>query len=200
RIRQLCRSVIPVAGLLAQAGATLREQDFQALAALGTDRDHEPADLALTADRFISPDVELAAPAATREVLLRRLGLFGVRLALDLVRTGRATSGRELAGEMVAASGIDDLRGALRSQLTGRSRPLKARSALTALTALVRSRPWPDRERLLARAEMIASSAHEIVEVRLLTDLWLGEIALRDDAQAGEFERLLGAHGVSPAE
>jgi hypothetical protein len=200
RIRQLCRSVIPVAGLLAEAGATLREQDYRALAMLGTDRDHDAAELALTADRFRSPDVDVAVPAEYRALLLRRLGLFGVRLALELTRTGRVGSGPELAAELIAASGIDTLRRALHSQLTGRSQPLKARSALSALTALLQSRAWPDGERLAVRAEMIASNAHEIAEVRLLTALWLGELALRDAAQAEELEQLLGAHGITPTE
>jgi hypothetical protein len=200
RIRQLCRSVIPVAGLLAEAGATLREHDFRAVATLAADRDHDPVELALTVDRFVAPDLGTAVPVEHRRTLLGRLGLFGVRLALDLVRTGRATTGPELASRLIAASGITELHAALHSQLTGRSQPLKARSALTALNALLRTRPWPDGERLAVRAEMIAANAHEIVEVRLLTDLWLGELTLRNEAQAADLERLLGAHGVSPAD
>lgn len=200
RVRQLCRSVIPVAGLLAEAGATLREQDFRAIATLAADRDHDPGALALTADRFVLPDLGTAVPAEHRRLLLGRLGLFGVRLALDLVRTGRAGTGPELASALIAASGIGDLQGALRSQLTGRSQPLKARSALAAFTSLLRARPWPDGDRFAVRAEMIAANAHEIAEVRLLTDLWLGELTLRNEAQAADLERLLGAHGVQPAE
>jgi hypothetical protein len=200
RIRQLCRSVIPVAGLLAQAGATLREDEFRELAKLAGDRDLDPGELALTADRFVSPAADAVVPAERRADLLRRCGLFGVRLALDLVRTGRANTAPELADQLIAASGIDDLRRALNSQLTGRSQPLKARSALAALSGLLRTRPWPGSEGLVLRAEMIASSAHEIVEVRLLTDLWLGELALRDDDQAAELERLLGGHGGGAVE
>jgi hypothetical protein len=79
RIRQLCRSVIPVAGLLAEAGATLREQDFRAVATLAADRDHDPVELALTTDRFVSPDVRTSVPAEHRRLLLGRLGLYGVR-------------------------------------------------------------------------------------------------------------------------
>jgi hypothetical protein len=52
RIRQLCRSVIPVAGLVAQAGATLREDEFRQLASLVGPGSADPFELALTADRF----------------------------------------------------------------------------------------------------------------------------------------------------
>jgi len=200
RIRQLCRSVIPVAGLVAQAGATLREEEFRQLASLVAPGAPDPVELALTADRFASPDAAVELPADERSRLLHRLGLYGVRLSLDMLARHQVTSGPELAKELVRASGVADLQRALHVQLIGRSQPLKARSALAALTALLSSRAWPQRDTLTTRAEMIASSAHEIAEVRLLTELWLGELKLRDDAQADELERLLGGRGITPTE
>jgi hypothetical protein len=199
RIRQLCRSVIPVAGLVAQAGATLREDEYRMLTALVAPGSPDPAELALTTDRFTA---EVAVPVSPddRMTLLRRLGLYGVRLSLDVLARRRATSSPELATELLRVSGIADLQRALHIQLIGRSQPLKARSALAALTSLLTSRDWPRRDWLTTRAEMIASSAHEIAEVRLLTDLWLGELTFRDPDQATDLERLLGGHGVTPAE
>jgi Dynamin family len=201
RIRQLCRSVLPVAGLVAQAGATLREDEFRSLTTLARRGDGtDPAALALTADRFAAPDAPVDVPAEERWALLRRLGIYGVRLALDLLARRQVTSGPELADALLAASGVGELQRALHVQLIGRSQPLKARSALVALNALLGSREWPRRDWLATRAEMIASSAHEIAEVRLLTDLWLGELVLRDEAQAAELERLLGGQGITMAE
>ena len=104
------------------------------------------------------------------------------------------TSGPELAGRLVQASGVADLQRTLHVQLIGRSQPLKARSALAALSSLLASRSWPQSDRLATRAEMIVER-HEIAEVRLLTELWLGELVLRDEAQADELERLLGGRG-----
>jgi hypothetical protein len=200
RIRQLCRSVIPVAGLVAQAGATLREDEFRTLVTLVGTHGLDPAELALTTDRFGAPDAPVGVPAEQRQQLLRRLGLYGVRVALDMLVRRRATTSPELARGLLEVSGIADLQRALHIQLIGRSQPLKARSALAALTALLATREWPRKDWLATRAEMIASSAHEIAEVRLLTDLWLGEIKLRDDAQTAELERLLGGHGITAAE
>jgi hypothetical protein len=197
RIRQLCRTVIPVAGLVAQAGVTLREHEFRSLAELASDPRRDLTELALTADRFASPKVDLGVPADERRRLLGRLGLFGVRLALDLIRTRRATTSPQLAAELVRASGVAELQQALRTQLMSRSRPLKARSSLVALMALLQTRPWPRARELASRAEMITSSAHEIVEIRLLTDIWLGDLALRDEGQTAEIERLLGGHGTA---
>jgi hypothetical protein len=196
RIRQLCRLVIPVAGLLAQAGATLREDEFRQLAGIA----HNGADIVevvLTADRFVAPGA-LDLPEEARRRLLDRLGLFGVRLALDLIRRGRVTSSPELATALLQTSGISELRAALGAQLMSRSLALKARSSLSTLNVLFRSGAWRDAGQWQMRVERIASSAHEIVEIQLLTDLWLGDLEVRDDAQAGEMERLLGGLGTSP--
>jgi len=200
RIRQLCRSVIPVAGLVAQAGATLREDEFRTLVTLVGTHGLDPAELALTTDRFASPDAPVGVTAEERLALLRRLGLYGVRVALDVLARRQATTSPELSRELLRVSGIADLQRALHIQLIGRSQPLKARSALAALSALLASRRWPRGDWLATRAEMIASSAHEIAEVRLLTDLWLGELSLRDEQQASELEVLLGGQGITAAE
>jgi Dynamin family len=199
RIRQLCRLVVPVAGLLAQAGATLREDEFRQLASLATNGSADIVEMALTADRFVSPGAGVEVPAEARWDLLERLGLFGVRLSLDLIRKGEVTSSPELASALLRSSGISDLRTALGAQLMGRSQALKARSSLATLNAVFRSGPWPDAGRWLMRVERITSSAHEIVEIQLLTDLWLGDLEVRDDDQAGEMERLLGGLGTTPA-
>ena len=67
RIRQLCRSVIPVAGLVAQAGATLREDEFRTLASLVGRDLPDPADLA-------RPGRGAPAPAAPARPLRRAPG------------------------------------------------------------------------------------------------------------------------------
>ena len=82
-VRALCLDVVPVAGLLAESGRTLRQVEFEALrelSALGReDRDR----LLLSSDRFVTtplPD----SPAATspvRAALIQRFGVFGIRLA-----------------------------------------------------------------------------------------------------------------------
>jgi hypothetical protein len=78
-----------------------------------------------------------------------------------------------------------------------RSQALKARSSLATLNVLFRSGAWPDAGRWQMRVERIASSAHEIVEIQLLSDLWLGDLQVRDEAQASEMERLLGGLGTT---
>jgi hypothetical protein len=200
RVRQLCRMVVPVAGLLAQGGATLREDDFRLLVSIARSG-HDVVELTLTADRFASPGLPLDVPFEARRRLLARLGLFGVRVAVDLLHRGVATSSSDLAAALVARSGITELRQVFATQLTGRRDALKARSSLLALSSLVRSEgagaPWPDPGYWQGRVERILAAAHEIVEIQLLGELWLGALPLRDDEQGVEMARLLGGSGMA---
>jgi hypothetical protein len=197
RIRQLCRMVVPVDGLLAQAGATLREEEYRQLAAIAADRRHDVVDLTLTADRFVAPRDDLEVPADDRRRLLARLGMYGVRLSLDLVHRRQAASSSALAAELLRCSGIVELEAVLRSHLMARSQALKARSSLATLDALLATAAWPDAARLRSWSERISSGAHEIVELQLLTELWLGELTMRDDEQMASAERLLGGLGTA---
>ena len=104
RVRRLCQTVVPVAGLLAQTAATLREDEFAALARL-VDLDRARLDrLLLSVDRFAAPDVDVGVDGAVRRALLDRFGVFGVRTSLALIRSGQARSASALARALAQRS------------------------------------------------------------------------------------------------
>jgi energy-coupling factor transporter ATP-binding protein EcfA2 len=195
RLRRLVQHVVPVAGLLAQAGSSLREIEFRRLRLLA-DSPEEAAPLLLTADRFANASTSLALAPPERQILLDRLGVFGVRLAVDLLRRGEAHTATELADRLVDRSQISRLRDLLVTQFTGRRDTLKARSALLAVRRLLAVAPGPRVDELSARVEQIWMGAHEFVELRALNALRRGEIDLRA-SEADEIERLLGIDGTS---
>jgi hypothetical protein len=198
-VRRLCQTVVPVAGLLAQAAVTLTEHEYRALARLAAAPPVDTDRMLLTADRFTDPDASSDLAPEERTRLVSRLGLFGVRLSVTLVRDGAVRSSRELARELEARSGIRALRDALASQFAARRDVLKARSALAAIEHAAREGEPAHRDRLLAEVERIEAGAHVFSEIRLLEALRGGELALRD----GELEdatRLLGGDGSSIAE
>ncbi len=182
RLRRLCPVVVPVAGLLGAAGATLREQEYRALARVAAEPLSEVVELLLTADRF-------AASEPARRRLLDRLGLFGVRLSVHLIRQGTVADSADLARALTDHSGIDRLREVFAAQFVGRSEVLKARSALAVLDECL-----PPDSPLAADAERIRASAHEFVELRLLHLLRSGRLPGSDE-QLAELDRLLGGAG-----
>ena len=150
RLRRLCQTVLPVSGLLAQAAVTLTEAEYRALRALAELPRGETDALLLTVDRFVA-DVPAPVVAAEREQLLARLGLYGVRTAVRLIRLGAAETAPELAAQLRELSGIEDLRGLLATLFTDRQRraqgPRRARRAGGAAARTSRRPHLPRRRR-----------------------------------------------------
>ncbi len=195
RLRRLCQTVVPVAGLVAEAAATLNEEEYRALARLAEAPRAERDALTLSADRFANAETSVALTPIDRAHLLARFGLFGIRLSASLVRLGAAPSAGRLAAELSQRSGLEELRRILQSQFSARAELLKARSALGALNALVRQAPVAGAQRLVASAEQVHAGAHVLAEMRMLHQLRSGAIDL--DGDAGDAERLLGADDTS---
>jgi hypothetical protein len=193
RLRRLCQTVCPVIGLLAEAAATLTEDEHLALRTVAELPDPTRGHLLRTVDRFRAERSDIPAPTATRAHLLDRLGLFGLRVTVEELSRGRVSSSTELAELLRATSGVEVLQDLLRTRFAERADVLKARSAMLALRALFERYPVPGTEVLTDQLEVLEASAHEITELRLLNELRLGTLDLGDDAEAAE--RLLGVDG-----
>jgi len=194
KVRRLAQTVVPVAGLLAQSGATLREAEFKALYTIANAPRDDAEALFLSADRFVQAETPIPLTNMEREHLLDRFGLFGVRLAVALIRQGAATTATALSNELVRRSGLNELRDVLLSQFAARRDVLKARSALLALESVLHEHQVAGRDVLATELERITSGAHEFAEIRLLNALRAGGIKVKP-AEAAEMERLLGAEG-----
>ena len=133
-----------------------------------------------------------------RHRLLARFGLFGIRLSTSLIRQG-AAGPAALATELVDRSGLRELEQVLHTQFTERRDVLKARSALLAVDAVLRTGDGGARRGPLAREiDRILSGAHEFTELRLLGALRSGSVTL-PTRDADDGERLLGDAGASAA-
>ncbi|WP_425298389.1 dynamin family protein [Nocardia abscessus] len=192
----LCQAVIPVAGLLAFAAATLRQQEFAAFEALARVPVDELSAALLSADRFARADVPLPVPPELRAQLAERFGLFGIRMAVTLIRLGVRDSAT-LAAELTSRSGVDELRSVLDVQFGQRADQLKAHSALTALARVLTAYRGTQADRLLPRVRTLLADVHGFAELRLLGRLRTDELALPADDLA-ELHRLIGGSGIAP--
>jgi hypothetical protein len=130
---------------------------------------------------------------AVRRELLARLGMFGVRIALPLIRQG-CNNASALAEELVRRSGLAELTDCLDALFAERADLLKARSGLLGLDLVVRAYPNDSSEALLGEIERITAGAHEFVELSLLASLRAGTVPL-DPGEIVEAERMLGGSG-----
>jgi hypothetical protein len=193
RVRRLVQTVVPVAGLLAETAATLRQPEFDALARLARLSEADLGALMLSVDRFRSASANTDLSVAERDDLLARLGLFGVRLAIDLLRDGGVDSAPALARELFERSGLPELRSVLLSQFALRRDALKARAVFAAVEKAVAADSRPESERLRATLERLTAGRHDLDELSLLNDLRTGVVTL--GPLDGAAERLLGASG-----
>ncbi|MEZ5225451.1 MAG: GTPase [Acidimicrobiales bacterium] len=162
RLRRLIQVVVPVAGLLAETAETLTGE-FKSLRALrGRCRrltTRAVGDL-LSADRFVEARPETPLTSLERQQLLDRLGLFGVRLSLALIRRNVGRDQRRSVDELVNRSGLTDLRGILSTLFMDRADVLKARSAMLAVERMCNDYPETGASDLLGAIEQIMAGAH----------------------------------------
>lgn len=197
QVSSRCLSVVALGNLVALAGRVLTEPEFAALAALARVARSELDRVLLSTDRFTAPDFSAPVDVEDRRALLDRLGIFGVRLATSLIRTGCDSRGK-LAAELVRRSGLTELRESMTRYFVDRAPVLKARAVLVALESLLRAEPRPGAKELLARLEHVLATAHELRELRLAAALTGGQVRLEPEL-AAEATRLIGGEGSSLA-
>lgn len=197
RLRRLCPIIVPVDGLLGHAAVTLQEAEYRALGRLAAAPESETYPLLVTAARFARHPSPLPVTELERAHLLSRMGLFGVRLAIHLLRRGGSASATELSEVLAHRSGLHQLQAVLLSQFTERSRVLKAHSALMGLRAILRAGGCQQPDKIRSGIEHVFDSAHAFQEIRLLDLIHTEGLELPVD-QTHELERLLGGSGHHP--
>lgn len=199
RVRRLVQVVLPIAGLVAEAAATLTVAEHARLMDLAAAPEPVTAELLLSAERFAAARRYGPLTADARAALLGRFGLIGLRWALEELRAAPGCDRDALAAALARRSGLDAVRAVLGSQIAGRAEVLKADAALRLLASAAVAHPKVGADDLLARAERLRLSVHDFAELDLLNDLRSGRVDLaaadRDDA-----ERLLGARGAGARE
>jgi hypothetical protein len=197
-VRRVVQTVVPVAGLLAETAATLTESEVEQLRTVAALPAREADGLLLSADRFATattPELPLSEPE--RRALLGRFGLLGLRIAVILLRRGKAATATELARLLAERSGIGELRAQLGSLFFERRDVLKSRSALLALDALTRAHPRAGSDRLAAAVEELIASGHPFRELRVLSAVRAGWIGGKPEVLA-DLERVIGGSGSAP--
>ncbi len=200
RLRRLVQVVVPVSGLLAETARTLTQAEFRWLSDLAAVPEAETELLLLSADRFVGAGEVLPVGDAERQILLERFGLFGVRLALSVLRRGIAATAGELVDQLVDRSGLTDLQRVLGTLFMDRTDVLKARSTVLALERLCEQYPEaPGVVQLQAELERVMAGAHPFRELASLAALRGGRVKGRQ-GELRRLEQVLGCNGTAPAQ
>ena len=193
----ICQAVVPVSGLLATTAQTLRQSEFGVLKSLAAVDAAELNKAMLSADRFVRDDPGLPVDGATRAALLERLGMFGLRIALALLRSG-VDDADTLACDLLERSGLPALREEIDQHFAQRSDLLKSHTALVALRRFVQLHPCHATPRILADIEPLLADTHAFEELRLLRQLRSHTTTFNDE-EIASLRRILGGSGTDAA-
>jgi hypothetical protein len=195
-VRSVVQTVVPVAGLLAETAATVTELEVAHLRLIARLPPAELERLLLSTDRFLSRASELDLGRAEREHLLRRFGVFGIRVSASLLSQGVVSTASQLARELLDRSGLDDLTAILRVLFLERSEVLKCRSALLGVDAIARAHPRQGSDAVVAAVERVIASAHPFEELRTLAAIRAGWVTARPQV-LDDLEYLIGGAGTA---
>jgi len=199
RVRELASGVVPVAGLIAETGATLREAQFGWLREIAVLPEARRDDLLRSVERFRDPDSNPLGEEI-REELLDRLGMFGLRLAVGLLASGEVRTATGLSQALLERSGIRELGRVLAERYAARAQALKARSALAALRAIGEAlgrQGVPGSPDVVMAIDRLEASSQELALLRLLHLVLSGTVELAPGERA-EVDLLCGS--ARPAE
>lgn len=187
-LKGLTGAVLPVCGLLAETAATLREAEYEMLVALAGSPDVMPR--LLSADRFRGWDDAPLLPAS-REHLLNRLGMFGLRFAIAAIQAGEGGNSLKLARLLLECSGVPALDRVIERQFSARASRLIGYSVLQELVAAASREAAfsPAARAFLAALEEAGASSHDVDEIRVLHLATTGENRFTP-AETAEIERI----------
>jgi hypothetical protein len=198
RLRRLVQVVLPMAGLLAETAGTLTEREYQWLGELAAVPRREMEGMLLSADRFINAGPGFPLTSLEREHLIDRLGIFGIRQAMVLMRSKNVNSSVELADELKSRSGLDHLQTLLTTLFVDRATVLKSRSALLTVERLCEENSLnPASAELQMEIEQIMAGAHPFNELATLAGMRVHGVKGREN-DVLDLERTLGAEGTLP--
>lgn len=209
-LRHRVSDVLPLVGLVAEATETghFTESDTDALRQIAALDQPQRDLLFFSADLFVRPEIPVSVSARAR--LLERLDLYGVRRAVDLIRSDPSVITGDLRRQLVDASGFPAVRGIVDSAFRRRADGIKASVALAALDVVAAQAPAAgDRSRIRDAVEGLLQrpEAHQLRLLEAASLVTSGTVPLPDDMSA-ELTRLiatddpgeqLGAPGRDPA-
>ena len=184
-LKRLCSEVLPLAGLLGETGATLREEEVGWLRSIAREPIDRVEPLLHSVERFVRASTSTVAPEHRAE-LIERLGLYGVRQSVELLRDGAVATATELSRRLIEMSGVTDLRTLIRARFVRQANVLKARSALGALREVARllaERDAAAGSALDGRLDQFMAAANELESLRALTLLTAGMTKLHEAAE-----------------
>ncbi|MGH3621242.1 MAG: dynamin family protein [Sciscionella sp.] len=176
--------VLPVIGLLAESAESggFTSTDADALRQLAEIDDADLRTMLISADIFAS--WESSVPSGTRHRLLEKLDLYGITVAVEILRAEPKITAGALRRRLLDASGMAEVQRRLDTVFRGRADGIKAAAALASVTALAHASGDPgERQRVHDAIEVLLArpEAHQFRLLEALTLVSSGAVDMPED-------------------
>ena len=199
------QNIFPVSALLGLGSRTLTENDVQALRTLTNLSDKERIETFANVNFFLKEKSNNPLSEMTRQVLLNKLGLFGVYSAVEYLKQNCLCALQDIKSHLEHESGLDKLLNAIILHFGKRAAIIKTRNSITTvLSAISRSKANESDSNILQVLDQISESlTSTLLSVReyelwdTLSKIYENKIAINDGAAINDLKYLAGEYGYS---
>ncbi len=199
------QNIYPVSALLGLSSRTLTEVDVTHLRTLVDLTDKERIETFANVNFFLKEKNNIPLSGMTRQLLLSKLGLFGIYSAVEYLKQNDSCSIQDLKSHLEQESGLDRLLAALIMHFGKRSTIIKTRNSInTVLSAISLSKvneSDPNTIQILDRISVsLISTLLSVREYELwdtLSKIYENKLAISDQDAITDLKYLSGESGYS---
>ncbi len=199
------QNIYPISALLGLGSRTLTESDVTHLRSLVDLTDKERIETFANVNFFLKEKPDIPLSGMMRQILLNKLGLFGVYSAVEYLKQNSRCSVQDVKSHLERESGLDKLLSAIIMHFGKRAAIIKTRNSITTvLSAITRAKvneSDPDTLQILDRiSESLVSTLLSVREYELwdtLSKIYENKLAISDKDAITDLKCLSGESGYS---
>lgn len=199
------QNIYPVSALLGLGSRTLTESDVVHLRSLVNLTDKERIETFANVNFFLKEKSNIPLSGMMRQVLLDKLGLFGIYSAVEYIKENRSCSIQDVKSHLESESGLDKLLAAVIMHFGKRAAIIKTRNSITTvLSAITRSKSNESNDNILQMLDGISDSLlSTLLSVReyelwdTLSKIYENKLHINDQDAITDLKYLSGESGYS---
>jgi len=204
-LNRIFQNIYPISALLGLGSRTLTETDVENLKQLMQLSYEERRNTFASVNFFLKEKANVALTETSRQLLLNKLGLYGVFAAVEYLKQNHSSTLQELKLYLEQESGIDKLISAIITHFGKRAAIIKTRNSITTvLYAIGRAKSNQSDTRTLQVLdkihESLTSTLLSIREYELwdtLSKIYENKLKINDDEAITDLKCISGEYGYS---
>lgn len=199
------QNIFPISALLGLGSRTLTDSDVENLRTLTALSNKEKIETFANVNFFLKAKAGMPLTETTRQLLLNKLGLYGVYAAVEFIKQNSTCSLQDLKSHLERESGIDKLVAAIITHFGKRAAIIKTRNSITTvLSAINRAKVGESNADTLRILDLISESlSSTLLSIReyelwdMLSKIYENKVVINDEEAIKDLKCLSGEYGYS---